>query len=98
MTKLVEVYRDKNFGVLNGFKLREIYINPSHVVCMYDDPAAKRNLKEGFLPNDLDKRQSFTKIRLNQGQSVYQITVVGSLSTIQETLGLSKPKQQILYD
>ena len=98
MTKLVEVYRDKNFGVRNGFKLREIYINPSHVVCMYDDPAAKRKLREGFLPNDLDKRQSFTKIRLNQGQSVYQITVVGSLSTIQETLGLSKPKQQILYD
>ena len=98
MTKLVEVYRDKNFGVRNGFKLREIYINAAHVVCMYDDPAAKRNLREGFLPNDLDKRQSFTKIRLNQGQSVYQITVVGSLSTIQETLGLSKPKQQILYD
>ena len=98
MIKLIEVYRDKGFGVKRGFRLREIYINPSHVVCMYDDAAATRNLREGFLPKDLDKRQSFTKIRLNHGQSVYQITVVGNLSTVQESLGLSKPKQQILHD
>lgn len=98
MIKLVEVYRDKSYGVKDGFRLREIYINPAHVVCMYDDTSAKRNLQEGFLPKDLDKRQSFTKIRLNQGQSVYQITVVGSTSTVQERLGLSKSKQQILHD
>ena len=97
MVKLVEVYRDKNFGVRNGFKLREVYVNPDHVVCMYDDPATVRNLKEGFLPDELDKRQSFTKLHLNQGQSLYQITVVGDTPSVQEKLGLTS-KRQILHD
>ena len=98
MIKLIEVYKEKDFGVSNGFKVREVYINPSHVVCMYDDPSMVRFLNEGLLPEDLDKRQSFTRLRLNQGQSLYQITVIGSMGIIGEKLGLSLHKRQILHD
>tara|TARA_R110000824_G_scaffold52866_2_gene146736 strand:+ start:143 stop:439 length:297 start_codon:yes stop_codon:yes gene_type:complete len=98
MIKLIEVYKEKDFGVSSGFKVREVYINPSHVVCMYDDPSMVRNLNEGFLPENLDKRQSFTKLRLNQGQSLYQITVVGSINVIGEKLGLSLDKRHLLHD
>ena len=96
MVKLVEVHREKSLGV-RGFRLREVYINPAHVVCMYDDPATVRNLKEGYLPDELDERQSFTKLHLNQGQSLYQITVVGDTPSVQEKLGLTS-KRQILHD
>jgi len=98
MIKLVEVYREKELGASNIFNMREVYINPAHVVCMYDDPSMVRNLNEGYLPNDMDKRQSFTRLRLNQGQSLYQITVVGSMGIISEKLGLSVGGKQLLHD
>ena len=98
MIKLVEVYRENDFGVSNGFKVREVYINPSHVVCMYDDPSMVRFLNEGLLPEELDKRQSFTRLRLNQGQSLYQITVIGSMGVVSEKLGLKHDGRQLLHD
>ena len=98
MIKLVEVYREKELGASNIFNVREVYINPVHVVCMYDDPSMVRKLNEGYLPNDMDKRQSFTRLRLNQGQSLYQITVVGNMGVISEKLGLSADKRQLLHD
>ena len=98
MIKLVEVYREKELGASNIFNMREVYINPAHVVCMYDDPSMVRNLNEGYLPNDMDKRQSFTRLRLNHGQSLYQITVVGSMAIISEKLGLSVDGKQLLHD
>tara|TARA_Y100000034_G_scaffold124946_1_gene173839 strand:+ start:10493 stop:10789 length:297 start_codon:yes stop_codon:yes gene_type:complete len=98
MIKLIEVYREKGFGGSSGFKMREIYINPNHVICMYDDLSMKKGLLEGLLPQDLDKRQLFTKLRLNQGQSLHQITVVGSTNIISEKLGLRADKRQILHD
>ena len=98
MIKLIEVYREKELGASNIFNIREVYINPAHVVCMYDDPSMVRNLNEGYLPNDMDKRQSFTRLRLNQGQSLYQITVVGNMGVVSEKLGLAASKRQILHD
>ena len=98
MIKLVEVYREREIGVKNRFAMREIYIIPSHVVCMYDDPSMILNLREGWLPKDLDQRQTFTKLHLNQGQSVRQMTVIGNIGSVSEKLGLSSSKQQLLHD
>ena len=52
MIKLVEVFKDRNLGVGNNFTVREVYINPAHVVCLYDDPSMILNLREGYLPKD----------------------------------------------
>ena len=98
MIKLVEVYREKKLGASNIFTVREVYINPTHVVCMYDDPSMTRNLREGYLPGDLDQRQAFTRLHLNQGQSLAQITVIGSVGTTSEKLGLSSTNKQLLHD
>tara|TARA_Y100000310_G_scaffold235138_1_gene238158 strand:+ start:390 stop:686 length:297 start_codon:yes stop_codon:yes gene_type:complete len=98
MIKLIEVYREKELGASNIFNIREVYINPTHVVCMYDDPSMVKKLNEGYLPNDMDKRQSFTRLRLNQGQSLYQITVVGNMDIISEKLGLKRDGRQLLHD
>ena len=98
MIKLVEVYREKKLGASNIFTVREVYVNPIHVVCMYDDPSMARNLREGYLPDNLDQRQAFTRLHLNQGQSVTQMTVVGSIGVTSEKLGLSAGKRQLLHD
>ena len=67
-------------------------------MCMYEDESMKTNLQEGFLPDNLDKRQSFTRLQLSQGQNFYQISVVGDIDNISEKLGLPSSNRQILHD
>jgi len=99
MVKLVEVYRGRQSSQKRvGYELRQVYVNPSHVMCMYEDESMKTNLREGFLPDNLDNRQSFTRLQLSQGQSFYQISVVGDIDNISEKLGLPSSNRQILHD
>tara|TARA_R110002124_G_scaffold133789_1_gene296328 strand:+ start:439 stop:714 length:276 start_codon:yes stop_codon:yes gene_type:complete len=83
MTKLVEVYKQ-----LNGYMLREVYVNPKHIVAMRQDDRMTSVLKEGKLPDQLDQRQDFTKLYVDRGNTGIDITVVGDLNTIKEKLGL----------
>tara|TARA_R110000796_G_scaffold33453_1_gene86716 strand:- start:716 stop:991 length:276 start_codon:yes stop_codon:yes gene_type:complete len=83
MTKLVEVYKQ-----LNDYLLREVYVNPKHIVAMRQDDRMTSVLKEGKLPDQLDQRQNFTKLYVDRGNTGIDITVVGDLNTIKEKLGL----------
>lgn len=83
MTKLVEVYKQ-----LNDYMLREVYVNPKHIVAMRQDDRMTTVLKEGKLPDQLDHRQDFTKLYVDRGNTGIDITVVGDLNTIKEKLGL----------
>ena len=68
------------------FSLREIYINPDHVVCLRPDPNTKVQLDEGFLPERLRKEHSFTKIHLDRGHAGIDVVVVGSPSAVEDRL------------
>tara|TARA_R110002073_G_scaffold133706_1_gene281183 strand:+ start:78 stop:353 length:276 start_codon:yes stop_codon:yes gene_type:complete len=83
MTKLVEVYKS-----LTEYRIREIYVNPKHIVAMRQDDRMSSVLKEGKLPNELDNRQVFTKLYVDRGNTGIDVTVVGDLNTIKEKLGL----------
>tara|TARA_R100000008_G_C3454179_1_gene100910 strand:+ start:24 stop:299 length:276 start_codon:yes stop_codon:yes gene_type:complete len=83
MIQLVEVYKS-----LGKYNLREVYVNPKHVVAMRRDDRMDRVLKEGALPSDLDERQAFTKLYVDRGNTGIDITVVGNLHVIREKLGI----------
>ena len=83
MTKLIEVYKQ-----LNDYLLREVYVNPKHIVAMRQDDRMNSVLKEGKLPDQLDQRQDFTKLYVDRGNTGIDITVVGDLNTVKEKLGL----------
>ena len=83
MIRLVEVYKK-----FDEYRLREIYLNPKHVVAMRQDDRMEYSLKEGKLPEELDDRQIFTKLYVDRGNSGIDITVVGDLTTVKEKLGL----------
>ena len=97
IVELTEVLRASKYtseGTLkNPYILKQIYINPQHVVCLREDEVYNRLLLEGRLMENMDKNQSFTKIYLNRGQAGIDLTVVGSPSSIQEKLGLTSEKQ-----
>ncbi len=95
MIRFVEIYQEGKYcatqtGIGSTFSLREVYVNPEHVVCLREDGAAKKHLSEGRLPDELDDRQIFTKIHLNRGQSGIDITVVGDPNIVEEKLKSQK--------
>jgi len=81
MVKFVEVVKD-----MNTFSLREVFVNPTHVVSLREDSFMKKHLTEGRLPTDLDLRQSFTKITLNKGATGQELVVVGIPSLVESKL------------
>ena len=83
MIRMIEVYK-----VLNEHRLREVYINPKHVVAMRQDDRMLGLLAEGKLPDGIDQAQSFTKLYVDRGNTGIDITVIGDLGTIKEKLGL----------
>jgi|TARA_R110000744_G_scaffold130918_2_gene238789 hypothetical protein len=94
LVKLIEVQKNNKYtGKTEGYVLREIYINPKHVVCLREDKAAKKDLNEGLMPDGLDARQEFTKVHLNRGQNGIDVTVVGTPTAIENQL---KTTQQLL--
>ena len=72
------------------YSLREVTVNPNHVVCLREDSVMSQRLDEGRLPSEMDSRQRFTKVYLDRGQSGLDLTVVGSLQQVQERLGIQQ--------
>ena len=90
MVQLVEVFNEVSSAMrgTSKYTLREIYINPKHVVAIRPDVRMNTVLKEGLLPEGMDERQSFTKVFLDRGQTGIDITVVGEAALVGKKLGL----------
>ena len=48
--RLIEVSKSSNIIKNSPYTLREVYINPEHVVCLREDTFTSQLLKEGKLP------------------------------------------------
>jgi hypothetical protein len=96
LVTLVEVVESRsNYSQLQAeaktgatYSLKEVTVNPDHVVCLREDAHMSQRLNEGRLPDNLDSRQRFTKVYLDRGQTGIDLTVVGSLEQTQKTLGV----------
>ena len=88
---MVKLYEVASVGGANDkfYKLREIYINPAHVIYVRADTKYKTLLYEGKLPADLDGRQEFSKISLLKGSTGLEIVVVGNTKLIMEKLSVT---------
>ena len=84
--KFVEVARELNIAEGKDYKLREIYINPEHVVFMREDENALRLFNENRLPKNLDKRQRFTRIAVQKGTNGQEFVVVGAPELVEKKL------------
>ena len=95
LVKLIEVYNRKTFasntgGKVEEFSLREVFVNPEHVVCMRENDKLKTKLSETPLGKDIHPAEGFTKLYINRGQSGIDLDVVGDLNAIQGKLHGSK--------
>lgn len=80
LVKLTEVYEipsESRYG------LRQVSVNPQHVVAIREDFVAKQALMENRMPSGLDRRAEFSRVYLNNGN--LNIVVVGSQNSIEES-------------
>ncbi|QDP51494.1 MAG: hypothetical protein GOVbin630_192 [Prokaryotic dsDNA virus sp.] len=84
MIKLIEVVPTHK----HDFSLREVYINPDHVVFLREDTATKIKLQEQKIkfPEGLDARQVFTRLQIHNGTTGTEFIVVGAPHVIESKL------------
>lgn len=81
MVKFVEVYQKQG---TNEYGMRDITINPQHVVAFREDPGVTGALNENRLPSGLSKNLGFTRIYLNSGQFSLNVVVAGSPDVVEQ--------------
>ena len=88
MIKLVEICEIANAvrAPNHKYTLREIYVNPKHVISLKEELNYKQKLKEGTLPENLNLKQQFTRVTLDKGHTGLEVVVVGSPDIINSKL------------
>lgn len=71
------------------FTLRQVAVNPDHVIYVREDTSAHKLLHEGRLPEGLDDRTRFSRVTINRGHTGSDLIVVGAPEQIQEKLLMS---------
>jgi hypothetical protein len=95
---LIEIYEDKvaSFSLkregLKKYALREVYVNPEHVVLLRPNLSLEDKNSKVIMPEGLHPAQKYTIIYINKGQSGLEITAVGEPSAIEEKLALNNKK------
>ena len=91
LVRLIEVFNKRTFasnseGKTEEYSLREVFVNPEHVVCLRENDSLKVRLSETRLGDEIHPSEDFTKIYINRGQSGLDLDVVGSLTSIRNKL------------
>jgi hypothetical protein len=60
------------------YKLKKVYVNPTHICKCEEENSFKRNSGEAPLIEGLDRRHSFTRLSINEGHANYSIVVLGT--------------------
>jgi len=91
LVKLIEVYNKRTYassagGKVEEYSLREVFVNPEHVVCLRENITLKTRLSETELGQEIHPSESYTKIYINRGQSGLDLDVVGDLAAVKNKL------------
>ncbi len=89
--KLMEVY-GVSHGASKTYSLREIYINPGHVICLRAESLFENLLREGRLVDGLDKRQKFTRVSVSNNLQEQDIVVIGNIDEVYKKLNFESNK------
>jgi hypothetical protein len=95
LVKLIEIYNKKTYAAnanekVEEYSLREVLVNPEHVVCVRENDSLKNRLSQTALGQEIHSSEGFTKIYINRGQSGLDLDVVGDMLSIQKKLLGSK--------
>jgi len=89
LVKLTEVCNNGAVTTNKMYSLREIFVNPEHVVMIREEKRMRELNEHGKVAAGLDAAHQFSKVTINRGQTGTEIVVVGSPETIESTLKTS---------
>ena len=90
LIKFTEECRNGTLTTQQKYTLREVFVNPEHVVMIREEGRMKQLHEEGHLPLELDTGHRFTKLTINRGQTGTEIVVVGAPDLVENTLNQQK--------
>jgi len=90
LVKLTEVCSNGAVTTDRRYLLREIFVNPEHVVMIREERKMRELNENGKIVSGLDKSHGFSKIIINRGQTGTEIIVVGSPDIVEGALKNSK--------
>ena len=90
LIRLTEVHHNSTLTTKSEYTLREVFVNPEHVVMIREEIRMKQLQENGRLPNNLNDAHRFTKLTINRGHTGTEIVVVGAPDIIEQTLNNNK--------
>jgi ketopantoate reductase len=72
------------------YALREVFVNPEHVVMVREEHRLRRLNEEGLIDKALDTSHRFSKITIDKGNTGTEIVVIGAPEIIEKTLHTNK--------
>ena len=90
LVKLTEVCNNGAVTTNQLYSLREVFINPEHVVMIREEKRMQELNESGRLPPGLSGAHRFSKLTINRGQSGTEIIVVGSPEVVEGTIKKGK--------
>ena len=90
LVKLTEVCHNNTLTTQQDYTLREVFINPEHVVMIREESTMQKLNEQGALPGELNSSHRFTKLTINRGHTGTEIVVVGAPAMIESTLTTRK--------
>ena len=90
LVKLTEVCHNSALTTKQDYTLREVFINPEHVVMIREEARMQQMNERGLLPDGRNGNHKFTKLTINRGQTGTEIVVVGSPNVIESSLNKQK--------
>ena len=92
LIKLTEICSAGAFTTNQKFRLREILVNPEHIVMIREEQSMQKLNETGGISPDLDNNHRFSKLTINRGQTGTEIIVVGAPEIVEKQLN-SNTKQ-----
>ena len=86
LVKLTEVCGTGAVSAGRRYSLREVFINPAHVVMVREEYPLKSLNQQGLLTEGLNKDHRFSKITIDKGTTGTEIVVIGDPSTVETAL------------
>ena len=100
MIKLTEIvatsgqYNKKLEKNVSSYRLRDIFVNPAHVITMRDDEEYNERAKTESMVPGLHKEIMFTRLNLNMGSNItLKCVVTGSPDSVMEKISQKRDQK-----
>jgi len=90
LIKLTEVCANGAVTTSQRYTLREVLVNPEHVIMIREESSMRQLHEEGLVHAGLDRNHRFSKLTINRGHNGTDIVVIGAPEFVEEQLKSTK--------